>query len=63
MKHAGWEFLRTLRQPPIGTKGNFQAMPQSGGKTQTTSLSLYGGSCFDLRERQAACAEALRLAG
>ncbi len=30
-----------LRQPGIGTRDNSLAMPQSGGKTQTTSLSLY----------------------
>ncbi len=40
-------FLRTLRQPPIGTRGNLQATPQSGGKTQTTSLSLYSGPHSD----------------
>ncbi|NLH74980.1 MAG: hypothetical protein GX456_18180 [Verrucomicrobia bacterium] len=35
--------LRTLRQPPIGTRDNLRATPQSGGKTQTASLSLYLG--------------------
>ncbi|NLH74034.1 MAG: hypothetical protein GX456_13340 [Verrucomicrobia bacterium] len=34
-------FLRTLRQPPIGTRGNLRATPQSGGNTQITCLSLY----------------------
>ncbi|NLH74407.1 MAG: hypothetical protein GX456_15255 [Verrucomicrobia bacterium] len=34
-------FLRRLRQPPIGTRGNLQATPQPGDKTQTTSLSPY----------------------
>ncbi len=33
--------LPTLRQPPIRTRGNLRATPHSGGKTQTTSLSLY----------------------
>ncbi|NLH71674.1 MAG: hypothetical protein GX456_01315 [Verrucomicrobia bacterium] len=34
-------YLRRLRQPRIGTRDNFQATPQSGAGTQTTSLSLY----------------------
>ncbi|HOK77540.1 MAG TPA: hypothetical protein PLW35_07445, partial [Verrucomicrobiota bacterium] len=34
-------FLRRLRQPRIGTRDNLQGTPQSGGKTQTTSLSPY----------------------
>ena len=34
-------YLRRLRQPRIGTRDNLQRMPQSGGKTQITSLSLY----------------------
>jgi len=33
--------LPRLRQPPIGTRGNFRATPQSGVKTQTKSLSPY----------------------
>ncbi|NLH71577.1 MAG: hypothetical protein GX456_00825 [Verrucomicrobia bacterium] len=40
-------FLRTLRQPPIGTRGNLGTTPQSGVKTQTTSLSPYLGSHAD----------------
>jgi len=45
-------FLRRLRQSPIGTKGNLRATPQSGGKTQTESLSPYPAPpkrscCFD----------------
>ncbi|NLH73385.1 MAG: hypothetical protein GX456_10055 [Verrucomicrobia bacterium] len=38
---ASERFLRRLRQPPVGTRGNLRATPQSGGKTQTASLSLY----------------------
>ncbi|NLH74131.1 MAG: hypothetical protein GX456_13825 [Verrucomicrobia bacterium] len=34
-------YLHGLQQPPIGTTGNLRATPQSGGKTQTASLSLY----------------------
>ncbi|NLH72250.1 MAG: hypothetical protein GX456_04280 [Verrucomicrobia bacterium] len=30
-----------LRQPPVGTRDNSLATPQSGDKTQTTCLSLY----------------------
>ncbi|NLH75114.1 MAG: hypothetical protein GX456_18865 [Verrucomicrobia bacterium] len=30
-----------LQQPRIGTRDNLQAMPQSGVKNQTRSLSLY----------------------
>ncbi|NLH74692.1 MAG: hypothetical protein GX456_16715 [Verrucomicrobia bacterium] len=36
-------FLRRLRQPRIGTRGNLRATPQPGGNTQTTSLSPYLG--------------------
>ena len=38
-------FLRRLRLPPIGARDNSPAMPRSGGKTQTSSLSLYLGPC------------------
>ncbi|NLH71916.1 MAG: hypothetical protein GX456_02550 [Verrucomicrobia bacterium] len=38
---ASERFLRRLRQPRIGTRGNLRATPQSGGKSQTTCLSLY----------------------
>ncbi|NLH75319.1 MAG: hypothetical protein GX456_19925 [Verrucomicrobia bacterium] len=34
-------FLHRLRQPRIETRDNLRATPQSGGNTQTTSLSLY----------------------
>ncbi|MDH7504271.1 MAG: hypothetical protein QHJ82_16360, partial [Verrucomicrobiota bacterium] len=33
--------LRRLRQLRIGTRDDLRATPQPGGKTQTTSLSLY----------------------
>ncbi len=35
-----------LRPPAIGTRDNLQAMPQSGCKTLTTSLSLYLLLCW-----------------
>ncbi|NLH73017.1 MAG: hypothetical protein GX456_08200 [Verrucomicrobia bacterium] len=31
-------FLRKLRQPWIGTRGNLRATPQSWGKTQSTAI-------------------------
>ncbi|NLH74885.1 MAG: hypothetical protein GX456_17685 [Verrucomicrobia bacterium] len=36
-------FLYRLGQLRIGTRGNLRASPQSGGKTQSMSLSLYSG--------------------
>ncbi|HOK78508.1 MAG TPA: hypothetical protein PLW35_12405 [Verrucomicrobiota bacterium] len=62
-------FPHRLRQPRIGTRDNLRAMPQSGGKTQTTSLSPYSGphpdnepgtlfaSLLDVRVWQAAFTE------
>ncbi|HOK76771.1 MAG TPA: hypothetical protein PLW35_03515, partial [Verrucomicrobiota bacterium] len=35
------EVPHRLRQPRIGTRNNLPATPQSGGSTQTTSLSPY----------------------
>ncbi|NLH72824.1 MAG: hypothetical protein GX456_07200, partial [Verrucomicrobia bacterium] len=66
-------FHRRLRQPPIETRVNLRATPQPGGKTQTTSLSLYlcphpdnesvtlFASLLDVRGRQAACTESIQL--
>ncbi|NLH71510.1 MAG: hypothetical protein GX456_00490 [Verrucomicrobia bacterium] len=34
-------FLHRLRQPRTGTRDNLQGTPQSGTRTQTTSLSVY----------------------
>ncbi|MGC8989568.1 MAG: hypothetical protein ACP5MD_05555, partial [Verrucomicrobiia bacterium] len=34
-------FFRRLGQPRTGTRDNLRATPQSGGKTQTASLSPY----------------------
>ncbi|NLH72268.1 MAG: hypothetical protein GX456_04375 [Verrucomicrobia bacterium] len=39
-------FLRTLRQPPIRTRGDLRATPLSLSKTQTTCLSPYLPSCW-----------------
>ncbi len=36
-------FLHRLRQPRTGKMGNLRTTPESGGRTQTTSLSLYLG--------------------
>ncbi|NLH74472.1 MAG: hypothetical protein GX456_15590 [Verrucomicrobia bacterium] len=41
-------FLRRLQYPPIGTRGNLRATPQSEGKTQTASLSPYPAHCQSL---------------
>jgi len=38
---ASTGFLRRLPKPRIRTRGNLRTTPQSGSKTQTTSLSLY----------------------